>query len=179
MKAMTSHWFADESKKAGFIMVAAIATPGQLQSGRSAMRQHLMRGQDRLHFTKERNARRGPILRTIAETGIRSVVYDATEMASLADGRRACMEEMMSDAATAGAQRLVLELDQTALFGDMKILYASAKRLGCEESLVREHMCPSQEPLLWIADAVAWCWAKDAHWREAVRPMVTRVRKLV
>ena len=41
-----------------------------------------------------------------------------------------------------------------------------------------EHLSPRMEPLLWIPDAVAWCWAKGGVWKDRVLPLVDGVRTL-
>lgn len=38
-----------------------------------------------------------------------------------------------------------------------------------------EHLPPRSEPLLWVADVAAWCWARNAHWRARSQPVVAGV----
>ena len=77
MWAMATHWFADECKRPGYLVVAAVAESRQLAPGRAALRKLVMPGQNRIHFTKESDSRREKILEAIAATEIRSIVYDA------------------------------------------------------------------------------------------------------
>ncbi len=35
-----------------------------------------------------------------------------------------------------------------------------------------------EEPLLWIADAVAWCWSKGGSWRDQVSPVISAVHTI-
>ena len=57
---MTEHMFVDESKKGGFLMVAACFAEGDLDESRMVMRDLVQPGQERLHFTKERLPGPGP-----------------------------------------------------------------------------------------------------------------------
>jgi hypothetical protein len=35
-----------------------------------------------------------------------------------------------------------------------------------------DHMPPYSDPLLWVADAVAWCSSAGGAWRERIEPLV-------
>ena len=41
-----------------------------------------------------------------------------------------------------------------------------------------DHMKPAEEPLLWIADAVAWAYGAAGDWRRRADPMIDDVTKL-
>jgi len=41
--------------------------------------------------------------------------------------------------------------------------------------LVYEHVDSTSEPLLWIADIVAWCFGAGREWRKRVDPIVSTV----
>ena len=58
-------WYADESKRGGFYLPAAVVAPAALAETRAMMRGLLLRNQHRLHFTKERPSRRSQILSAI------------------------------------------------------------------------------------------------------------------
>ncbi len=72
----------------------------------------------------------------------------------------------------------MIEQDDSLVRSDQVTLYRAVRRNGVESSLVYEHMSPRMEPLLWIPDAVAWCWAKGGVWKERVLPLVDEVRTL-
>lgn len=45
--------------------------------------------------------------------------------------------------------------------------------------LVREsHVFVDEEPLLWAADAIAWCWQRGGVWKDKVRGLVVRTEDL-
>ena len=44
-----------------------------------------------------------------------------------------------------------------------------------EPVMVFEHVQPMLEPLLWVADAVAWAAGARVEWRALIDPIVTEV----
>lgn len=72
------------------------------------------------------------------------------------------------------AQRLVIEQDDSLVAADQADLWSAVHTAGASNVLTYEHVPPRTEPLLWIADAAAWCWTRDRQWRERIRPVVTR-----
>lgn len=41
-----------------------------------------------------------------------------------------------------------------------------------------EHLAPHEEPLLWVADGVAWAWGAGTDWRRRVAPLLADVRRI-
>lgn len=73
-----------------------------------------------------------------------------------------------------GADRLVLDLDRSVVDADRRVLASAG--LG-PRGVVYAHLPSAQDPLLWIADAVAWCEARGDRWSESVRPLIVeRIR---
>jgi hypothetical protein len=73
-----------------------------------------------------------------------------------------------------GAARLVLELDESVLQSDRRIIGERLAKANCHD-LRYEHQRAHEEGLLAIPDAVAWCWAKGGNWRKAAEDIVTEV----
>ncbi len=84
----------------------------------------------------------------------------------------------MADLAELPGHRLVIDQDDSLLRSDQETLYRAVRASGVEEQLVYEHLSPRREPMLWIPDAVAWCWAKCRVWKDRVLPLVDGVRTL-
>ena len=53
VEPVSTQLFADESKRRGFVMAAVEADSASVAHHRKALRQQLLRGQERLHFTGE------------------------------------------------------------------------------------------------------------------------------
>ena len=43
-----------------------------------------------------------------------------------------------------------------------------------ESNLTYEHLSGGQEQLLWVADAVAWCFGAGGDWHRRVAPLIAR-----
>ncbi|GAB90929.1 hypothetical protein GORHZ_119_00580 [Gordonia rhizosphera NBRC 16068] len=54
------------------------------------------------------------------------------------------------------------------------MLYTAVRRHGVAR-LVYEHQRPAAEPMLWVSDAVVWCYAKGGEWRRRVQPVINSV----
>lgn len=174
---MSSHVFVDESKERGYVIVAGVVLPERLTSARKAMRSLVLRGQSRVHFHTESQARRRQIITTIEQTGARATVYTAGNAHRREiQARAACLEAVVGDAAAAGAHMLVLEQDESLLRWDRRLLFELTRKAGCSDTLRYEHHRGSSEELLWIPDAIAWCWARGGRWRQLVAPIIDEVR---
>ena len=175
---MSVHVFVDETKAHGLLIAAARVQPRQLAPTRTLLRGLLLARQERLHFTKENKARQGQIAAALCRSGVVVDLYDARTIADQRLARRLVLERLVADCAAAGAHRLVLEQDDSLLASDRRTLRAAVHAAGVVDELVYEHLPPRSEPLLWIADAVAWCWAHGSTWQERVRPIIGKVYQL-
>ncbi len=175
---MNEHAFLDETKRGGLLMVAAVVAPRALGRTRTVMRELCLPGQSRLHFTKESNGRRGLIATAVRNSDIAIDVYDATAVTNEREARRACLHRIVLDLATHGAHRLVIEQDDSLLEHDRRVLRRAVAAAGAVDSLAYEHLPARSEPLLWIADAAAWCWTHGPTWQERIRPVVRQVHQL-
>ncbi len=173
---MSAHAFVDETKQNGLLVVAAILAPRDLAPTRTLMRRLCLPGQERIHFTKERSARRGQIAAAICQANAAIDVYDATNLRPR-EARAACLRQIVDDLAAAGAHRLVLEQDHSLLRHDQTVLYDAVRKAGVVDQLTYEHLPARSEPLLWVADAAAWCWAHPA-WRTRIQPAIRTVHRL-
>jgi len=69
-------------------------------------------------------------------------------------------------------QRLVLEEDASLRRADLSTLYAAVRMAGLDGGLVYAHARKREEPMLWSADALAWCWT-HRPWRALIADLVT------
>lgn len=175
---MSAHAFIDESKRRGLLVAAAVVQPRHLVPARRALRQLCLPGQSRLHFTKERDDRRRQILAAILDLGVIVDLYDATGIRDQRLARAACLRAVVKDLAEAGGQRLVLEQDDSLVHGDQAVLYAAVREVGADGRLTYEHLPARSEPLLWVADAAAWCWSRGGSWPSRLQPVIRHTRTL-
>jgi hypothetical protein len=59
---------------------------------------------------------------------------------------------------------------------DRKLLYELTRKTGCAETLRYVYHRGTSEELLWIPDAIAWCWARGGAWRQRVVPLIDDIR---
>ncbi|ALS57700.1 hypothetical protein C5C66_09035 [Rathayibacter toxicus] len=93
------------------------------------------------------------------------------------DARRLCLDSLVDDLVAASARRLVIEQDDSIRDADRRMIRAALQRNGYQDPRY-EHTRPTVHPLLWVADAVAWCHQARGEWVGRVAPLVGRVSKL-
>jgi hypothetical protein len=163
--------FVDESKSKSYTMVAAVVGSGDQTTLRQQMRSLVLPGQRRLHFTNESDSRRRQVLSTLESLGVRAYVVHS-DLKHEASGREACLRDLVALAARDGHERIVLERDVSIERADKKALYAAVHVHGLRDIMTYAHETAHQEPLLWIADAIAWSYAKGGDWRRRVQSMI-------
>jgi len=168
--------YVDESKRGGFLLVASIHAPEELAGARSLMRGLVLKGQRRVHMTKESDPRRKVLVATLVGAGIRANVYDAgRRYGHELDARQACLRAVVDDVAPHPGSMLILEQDDSLLNWDRRRIYAHT-RAAEATSLRYEHRRAAADQLLGIPDAIAWCWSKGGDWRRRIAPVVAEVR---
>ena len=141
------------------------------------MRRLCLPGQARIHFTKEGQRRRSVIVDQICALPVDLCVFDATALVDEKAARRACLVGLVQTLGELGGRRLVLEQDESLVSADQAVLYAAVRELNLAESVTYEHLPAKSEPLLWIADAAAWCWSRGGNWRDRIEPRVRAVHR--
>jgi hypothetical protein len=175
LAAVSVHAFVDESKAGGYYLAAALVLPHRLRASRQKVRALCLPGQQRIHFSKEQHRRRGQIVAVICRLDVEVRIYDASAHADDRQARTACLRQVVRDLAEANAQRLVIEQDDSLVSADQAGLWSAVHAEGAASTLTYEHVPPHTEPLLWVADAAAWCCTRDQRWRERLRPVVTKM----
>jgi ribosomal protein L17 len=126
-------------------------------------------GQRRWHFVHERTSRRRQIVDALtASDQVTALIFHAKghETAIRAESFRRMVQPLLKRNVT----RLVIEsregrdhLDRQVLLGELR---------GRPTTFGYDHMPPHGDPLLWVADAVAWCSSAGGVWRERIEPLV-------
>ena len=171
---MGDHWFLDESKRDQYVMVAATVDPKVIPPLRQAVRSARVPGTRRLHFRAERDEVRKRFLAVLTARSVRARVYVAGGRTDLA-ARESLLTQIVRDAVSDGAARLVLERDDSVLAHDLRVVKRERARLEATDDLRYDALPAVAEPLLWIPDAVAWAWCRSDDWRRRVRPIVSSV----
>lgn len=170
------HGFVDESKYRGYYMAITVLAPHRLASARRDIRGLRLRGQERVHFSEERSTRRREIVQTICRLDAELWIYDGSNHDDDRNARTSCLRHVVSDLAAVAEQRLVIEQDDSLVAADRADLWAAVRRAKVTARLTYEHLPPRSEPLLWVPDATAWCWAHGGSWQSSIEPTVSRLR---
>lgn len=168
----SEYLFVDESKRGDYLLVATRHRHDELPALRKELRGLVLPGQRRLHMTKESDRRRRTITSTICALDVDATVLNAGRRGHELVARAACLDGLVA-VAPAGPTTIVLERDDSIIGFDHRELYRLVQA-GDRHDLHYEHRRSADEPILAIADAIAWCWTRGSEWRDRVRPVVTR-----
>lgn len=169
-----SHVFVDESKARGYYVAASVVAAAEVNTVRRAVAELRRPGQRRVHFKSESDSTRKAFISSVARMEISAVVYMAQGPDRLA--RPQCLRALVADAGFSGAGRLVLERDESVEAADRRVIAEELRRIGAQVDY--RHCQAYEEPMLWVSDAVAWCFQKGGAWRAAISPIVADVRHL-
>jgi hypothetical protein len=71
---VTGHVFVDETKHRGYLLVAGVVVPDDLDSVRRTLRGLVLPGQRRLHMKAENDQRRRSVATAIAVSGVKATI---------------------------------------------------------------------------------------------------------
>ncbi|SDP76842.1 hypothetical protein SAMN04487914_13628 [Arthrobacter sp. ok909] len=169
-----AHAFVDEPKSKAYYIAASVIAPTDVASARRAISALRRTGQRRVHFKSESDGSRKAFLNGAIDAGLTTRLYVARNMPDKA-ARPLCLERLVQDLVAAGATRLVLESDESLEQADRRIIAKRLKSLGADDGLRYMHCKPHEEPLLWVGDAVAWCYQKGGDWVRKASPLVQEI----
>ena len=165
------HAFVDESARAGLTVCAVVVAPNDAALVRSALRQLLGRGQQRLHMTKESGPRRRLILARLCEQPLRALIYESSYRVHR-EGRAEIMRRIVG---SRDIDRLTIESDVGQDEHDVRAIQAEVHRLDRRDDLHYEHREPRHEPLLWAADAIVFAFAAGGELRRRCEPLIASI----
>ncbi|MGB8019922.1 MAG: hypothetical protein WCF04_01700 [Candidatus Nanopelagicales bacterium] len=157
------HAWVDESMRltpheGTYILAAVVCDPTCTDDTRDQMRALLLRGQSRLHWHDERNDRRSTIAASIASIDMAALVVVGTPVATAKQerARRLCMEVLLPRLGNLGVNLVWLESRTPALNqADSRMVRALRGKQLIPRALRVESARPTEEPMLWIPDALA------------------------
>ncbi|MEV6240008.1 hypothetical protein [Lentzea sp. NPDC051838] len=170
---MSLHAFVDESRRnATYLLAAAIVDPGELTKLRKLLMSLRMPNQRELHFKKETPARRKQILSALAAAVIHVDIYLACCRKGEERARQACVARLTDDVLKAGVTRLVFDSREVRDDHDLLTIRTALGKSAWGTGLYYEHLPSESDPLLWIADIVAWCYGAGGDWLRRVQPLM-------
>ena len=167
--------FVDESVRGRrYLMACVMAEARHLPELRTAMR--ALAVHERVHFNNESARRKRLVLSAIAEMPIGVFIavaqlgHGATEFAA----RNACLTTVVERVQRRDVPRLVIESRDDDREDERHLVRVRQP----EPWLVFEHRRASAEPMLWVADAIAWAHGAGANWRLLIESVVEDVTEL-
>jgi hypothetical protein len=165
--------FIDESVRAGeYIVCAVVVDSADVASARRSMRQTLKGSQGRVHMAKENANNKRGLLDHVASLGIAAhVVTVRVRDRSQRRARDACLAALARALQVHGVGRLVLEsCDQDR--DDLQVLGDTLASLGAVHDVEIVHLRAHDDPLLWVADIVAWAYGRAGDWGRRVAAII-------
>lgn len=157
--------FVDECKQQPYLFVGFAISAVKQQSHRRNLRSLLLPGQRSLHFKSEDMRRKKAILKQMLDLDCRVVVVKCRSTPK-GTARLCALQSLLTSDLASSCKRIVLELDETVRLKDHG--YLKRQHWIAEWDHRQRH----EEPLLWVADAVAWCVNRGGEWERMVRPMI-------
>jgi len=155
--------FVDESEVRGYSITAVYLRPSDAHRIRKTLRNHLRSGQRSIHFTKERDEVRRAVIDDVVAMPIKVEVYRSSAKPRIARPR--CLRALAEALRDGACQQLVLDRNDSVMQSDRRVLHEA---FGSGWDGTYDHLHDHEEPLLWLADAVSWCWNRGGQWRAAL-----------
>ncbi|MBV9143340.1 MAG: hypothetical protein JO115_20890 [Pseudonocardiales bacterium] len=83
-----------------------------------------------------------------------------------------CWTKLVPQLVELGVTELTIERVQGGETRDRRDIRAALKAIGQGQELTYQHVDATGEPMLWVADAVAWCAGAGSHWRMRIAPIL-------
>lgn len=158
--------YVDESVRSGRYVLCCVLVDAERAGGlRRKLRQLLLPGQRKLHFKKEGARRRRELLDAFGDLDVRATAYVCRMRLGRDESaaRAICLERAVRDiqGLRVAAQFLLESRDQLDEEDRVTVRRARAPR----PVLSFEHIAPDRDPLLWLADGLAWPVGMGGEWR--------------
>ena len=163
--------FIDESSSKKYVLVGVLIQDQNFIVSRRQLRALLLPRQRSIHFRQESKKRRKQLIDVFLELGFSCLVVSLSNQKAKT-ARPKGIELLSELSLTKRCNKLVFELDESSWVADIKTLNAITYSKKLHGQLQWDHVPRHQEPLLWVADAVAWCLNRGGDWERMVRPMI-------
>jgi hypothetical protein len=168
---MSAHAFADESARESHYHVCVVVVSNHdVDDLRRLVRSFCLPGQRRWHFVHERRSRRRQIITALAARNnqVSALVFHAKGRESAI--RAKSFHRMVPALLDRTVTRLVIESRQGRDHLDRQVLLDELRHRPV--AFGYDHMPAHSDPLLWVADAVAWCSSAGGAWRKRIDSLV-------
>ncbi len=165
--------FVDESIRGQRYLLACVVVEARhLTDVRQAVSELAPAGK-RIHFYEGSDRTRRGAIEVFTSLPIRVWVTVCPRVHGVSEflARDASLSEIVRRLQREAVAHLTVESRQFDLDDERTIIRARAK----SPSLVFDHVVGVREPVLWIADGVAWAFGAGGRWAGLVEPMISEV----
>jgi len=167
---MAEQWFIDESKSDGLLFAVIAIQSSDVANCRWQMRKLASEaGGSILHFVKERDTTRAAAYRAIAEMPITVILIHVPSTVRHNLAREQAINYVIQRATQTCPRRIVFELDIHALKNDRKLLQSGLKNY---RDIEYQHLGKGDDPLLWVADGIAWAVQRGGRWLAGIEHLI-------
>lgn len=163
--------YLDESKAKNYVFIGILVPDGDAPRLRKRVSALKMPRQRSIHFVKEAESRRKKLIQEFLEIGIQAVKI-SSELKDKLDAREACIRKLAKETQTLNCHSLVFERDESVITKDEAWLKSELRLLTLVEPVGFQHFSRHEEPILWVADAIAWCDSRGGDWAKKVQSMI-------
>jgi hypothetical protein len=163
--------YLDESKAKNYVFIGVLVQDGEAPRLRKRVAALKMPGQRSIHFVNEGESRRKKLLQEYSELGINAVKVVSTRKNKL-DAREDCVRVLVHLAASMGCNSLVFDRDESVISKDELWLKSELRKVNKREPIGFQHLSRHEEPILWVADALAWCDSRGGDWRKRIQSFI-------
>lgn len=166
--------FADETRRQGRYGIAVvIVCPCQVEIVSKVIRGSVPPGTRRLHFSKLRPRDRRLVANQLSLEDIRAFYVSARGRQT--DARSECWRILVPQLVGINVVKLTIEqIDEGGKARDRRDIRNALLAIDRESDLTYEHEDQVGKPMLWGADAIAWCAGAGGTWRARIAPVLYR-----
>ena len=164
----------DESKRKDYILCAVEIDMSIAPAARVAVNRLRLKGQRSIHFVDEKEDRKRQVIDQYLKEDLNAICFVVQGRVE-SHARRICLETLVESLNPLERYVLVLDRDETREHSDRLTLSKRLRLLGLTDRVNFVHSEPHQEKLLWIPDAIGWCYARGGVWRSRVTELRTSV----
>ena len=162
--------FIDESFSKNYILVGHLVGIDDVTRLRKSIKSHVLSGQRSIHFVKENESRKKYLLSQFQRLGCKAIWVEILND-NLRDARLKAIDEFLALTGEYQIGGFVIELDETTFISDRTALNGFNKA-AAPHTITFDFKSRHEEPLLWVADAVAWSLGRGGVWKTRVQPLV-------
>jgi len=168
---VSAHWFIDETKAHGLTFVIVEVESDKVGRVRAQMAKLRRKGQRAVHFNAESKTSKTQILAEIRSLPLTATVIRIKAVHDYPNARAAGITAVAKLALADHPSRIVFERDATQERNDRRTL---SSFLRTTPTIEYQHVDRASDPILWVADALAWALQRGGAWQQAITPLITR-----